>query len=146
MKAKEYLQQLKKLDIMINQKTKELEELRIKARSINSVDYSKERVQSSPSTDAPFVKNIEKITDLENEINCEIDNFVDKKHEIIQQIQGLKNSKYIEVLYKRYVEYKRFEVIAKEMYYSCDYIKHLHGYALSEFEKQLLNLAPNSTL
>lgn len=112
MDAKEYLQQLRKLDIKINQKIKELEDLKITARSIGSIDYSKERVQSSPSTDASFVKTIEKISALENEINAEIDEFVDKKHGIIDQIQGLKNSKFIEVLYKHYAEFKRLEVDA----------------------------------
>ncbi len=140
MKAKEYLQQLKKLDIMINQKIKESEELKIKARSIKGVDYSKERVQSSPSTDASFVKAIEKITDLENEINCEIDKFVDRKHEIINQIQGLKNSKYIEILYKHYVESKRLEVVAVEMNFTYQYAVELHGCALKNFQTTYENL------
>ena len=56
MKAKEYLQQLQRLDTVINQKIKELDDLRLKSQSAGSIDYSKERVQTSPSGDAPFVK------------------------------------------------------------------------------------------
>lgn len=140
MKAKEYLQQLKRLDTVINQKIKELGDLRSMSTGVGGFDYSKERVQSSPSGDAPFVKLIGRIIDLEEEINAEIDAFVDKKHEIINQIQALKDDKFIDLLYKRYVEYKRLEVISVEMNYTYQYTKELHGYALQEFERTYPNL------
>lgn len=145
MKAKEYLQQLQRLDTVINQKIKEVQDLRVQMQSGGGIDYSKERVQSSPSGDAPFVKPICKIIDLEAEINAEIDKFVDEKHKIINQIQGLKNSNYISLLFKRYVEFKSLERICVEMNFSYDYIKHLHGYALKEFEDKILNTTPNNT-
>ncbi len=138
MKAKEYLQQLQRLDVMINQKIKEIDDLRLSAKSVSSLDYSKERVQTSPSGDAPFVKLIGRIAELEAEINAEIDTFVDKKHKIINQIQTLNNSKYIEVLYKKYVEFKRLEVIADEIGYTYQYIVLLHGQALKEFSRKFL--------
>lgn len=134
MKAKEYLQQLQRLDTVINQKIKEVHDLRLQAQSGGGFDYSKERVQSSPSGDAPFVKPICRIIDLEAEINAEIDRYVDEKHRIINQIQGLKNSKYIEILYKHYVEFKRLEVVAVEMNFTYQYVLNMHGYALKEFE------------
>lgn len=145
MKAKEYLQQLQRLDTVINQKIKEVQDLRLQAQSGSGLDYSKERVQSSPSGDAPFVKPICRIIDLEAEINAEIDKFVDEKHKIINQIQGLKNSDYISLLFKRYVEFKSLEKICVEMNFSYDYIKHLHGYALQDFEDKILNSTPNNT-
>lgn len=140
MKAKEYLQQLQRLDTVINQKIKELGDLRLKSQSVGSIDYSKERVQTSPSGDAPFVKLIGRIIDLEAEINAEIDAFVDDKHKIINQIQSLKNSKYIEILYKHYVEFKRLEVVAVEMNFTYQYVVELHGYALKDFQTTYENL------
>lgn len=140
MKAKEYLQQLQRLDTVINQKIKELGDLRLKSQSAGSIDYSKERVQTSPPGDAPFVKLIGRIIDLEAEINAEIDAFVDDKHKIINQIQGLKNSKYIEILYKHYVEFKRLEVVAVEMNFTYQYVVELHGYALKDFQTTYENL------
>lgn len=145
MKAKEYLQQLKRLDTMINQKNQELNDLRLKAGGTGSVDYSKERVQTSPSGEAQFAKLLERIIDLETEINAEIDAFVDKKHTIINQIQRLKNPDYIRLLYKRYVEYKSLKRICVEMNFSYNYIKHLHGYALQNFQEKILNSTPNNT-
>lgn len=140
MKAKEYLQQLQRLDTVINQKIKEVDDLRLKSRSVGSIDYSKERVQTSPSGDAPFVKLIGRIIDLEAEINAEIDAFVDEKHRIINQIQALKNSKYIEILYKHYVEFKKLEVVAVEMNFTYQYVVELHGYALKDFQTTYENL------
>ncbi len=40
------------------------------------------------------------------------------------------------MLFKRYVEYKSFKVIAKEMHYSYQYVIRLHKQALKEFEKR----------
>lgn len=140
MKAKEYLQQLQRLDTMINQKIKELGDLRLMSQSVGSIDYSKERVQSSPSGDAPFVKPVLRMIELEQEINAEIDRFVDEKHEIINQIQALQNPKHIDILYKHYVEFKRLEIVAVEMNFTYQYIVELHGTALKEFQLTHENL------
>lgn len=137
MKAKEYLQQLKRLDTLINQKIQELGELRAMS-TVGSVDYSKERVQSSPSQDAPFVRVIHKIIELEEEINAEIDKFVDEKHLIINQIQELHNADEINVLYNRYVEFKTFEKIAVDLNYTIRNIYFIHGRALQNFETTIL--------
>lgn len=140
MKAKEYLQQLKRLDELINQKIKEVTDLRERATSVSGIDYSKDKVQTSPSGDTPFVKLIGKIADLEAEINAEIDSFVNEKHKIINQIQSLKNADYISLLFKRYVEFKKFEIIAIEMNFTYQYVLELHGCALREFETTYKNL------
>lgn len=140
MKAKEYLQQLRRLDTMINQKIKELGDLRLMSQSVGGIDYSKERVQSSPSGDAPFVKPVLRMIELEQEINAEIDRFVDEKHEIINQIQALQNPKHIDILYKHYVEFKQLEIVAVEMNFTYQYIVELHGTALKEFQLTHENL------
>lgn len=139
MKAKEYLLRLQRLDTVINQKIKELGDLRTMSVSAGGIDYSKERVQTSPSGDAPFVRTIHRIVDLEEEINREIDRYVDEKHEIINQIQGLTDTRYIDLLFKRYVEFKKFETIAVEMNFTYQYAIELHGHALQDFEKTYLN-------
>lgn len=134
--AKEYLQQLRRLDTVIDQKIKELDDLRSMSTSVGSIDYSKERVQTSPSGDAPFVKIVNKMIELDEEINRDIDDFVDRKHKIINEIQSLENTKHIQILFKKYVEYKTFEQISVEMNYTYQYIVLLHGYALKEFSQK----------
>lgn len=140
MKAKEYLKKLQRLDTVITQKISELGDLRMKLCSVGGIDYSKERVQTSPSGDASFVNAIGRIVDLKSEINREIDNFVDEKHEIINQIQQLSNHTHIQLLYKRYVEFKKFETIAIEMCFTYQYTIELHGYALQDFERTYENI------
>lgn len=140
MKAKDYLLQLQRLDTVISQKIKELADLRTMSTGVGCTDYSKDRVQTSLSTDAPFAKIVNRIADLNDEINQEIDTFTDEKHKIINQIQGLQDSKHIDILYKRYVEFKRLEVVAVEMCYTYQYTRELHGFALQEFERTYKNL------
>ncbi len=140
MKAKEYLQKLKRLDTIINQKIKEQADLRHMSTSIGSFDYSKDRVRTSPSGDASYTKAINRIIDLNEEISREIDIYADEKHRIINQIQGLSDEKYIDILYKRYVEFKKFEVISIEMGFTYQYTVELHGYALQDFERTYKNL------
>ncbi|MCD8208503.1 MAG: hypothetical protein LUD72_11240 [Bacteroidales bacterium] len=134
MTAKEYLGQLRQLDIKINQKLHELDELQEKAAAIGSLDYAKDRIQTSPPPEAPFSKTIEKIADMSIEINREVDAFVDLQREIIGKIQGLEDPRYIDVLYKRYVEYKNWRTIAEEMDYHEKHAYRLHGEAINVFE------------
>ena len=135
MKAKEYLQQLQRLDTMINQKIKELGDLRLMSQSVGGIDYSKERVQSSPSGDAPFVKPVLRMIELEQEINAEIDRFSDAKEQIIKQIRGLHNARYSQVLFKVYVQFKSLKVASSEMGMSYQYVRNLHKAALTKFEE-----------
>ncbi len=138
MKAKEYLQQLKRLDEQINQKNKEIDDLRHMSTSIGSLDYSKDRVQTSPSVDAPYINIIAHIIDLSAEVDAEIDKFVDEKHKIINQIQQLQNVEEMTVLHKRYIEYLSFERIAVDMNYTIRNIYFIHGRALQNFERMFL--------
>lgn len=138
MSAKEYLQQIHRLDTIINQKLKELDDLRIKLTSVGSFDYSKERVQTSLSGDAPFVRTIEQIDCLEEEINTEIDKLARERHNIINQIQSLKNANETSVLHKRYVEFLTFERIAVDMDYTMRNIYFIHGKALQHFAQMFL--------
>lgn len=136
MSTKEYLKQLQKMDVMIKQRQQEKDELRAMLGSIGGFDYSKDRVQTSPSGDAQYVKMIERITDIDKEIESLIVEYIGKKHEIINQIQKLNNNRHIEILYKRYIELKRIEDIACEMNYTYSYAISLHGHALKEFEEK----------
>ena len=135
MTAKEYLQQLHKADVIINQRIQEKADLRARLSSIGSFDYSKERVQTSLPE-----RQIARIIDLENEIDSLIDDYVDLKHKIIGEIHNMKKPDHIRILYKRYVENKRLEQITVEMNYTYQYVRELHGYALQEFETTYTNL------
>ncbi len=69
-----------------------------------------------------------------------IESYTQEQNKIISQIQSLEDSRYIEILYKRYVEFKKFELIAVEMNYDYNWVKNLHGMALMNFETTYPNI------
>lgn len=91
MTAKEYLHQAYRLDQRINSNLEELAALREMASSISSPQLS-ERVQTSKQTDAPFVKNLEKIMALEDRINTEVNLLMELKDEIRRVITAVPNT------------------------------------------------------
>lgn len=136
MDAREYLQQLKKIDVAINQKIHEACELKTELkRGLRPINYM-EKVQTSTTDSASFEKLVNKMIDLEKEIDEEIDYFVNKKHEIINEIQGLDKAIYVQILYKKYVEFKEWRVISREMHYSRANAFKLLQNALNAFEKK----------
>lgn len=129
---KEYLRQLKTAEIKIEQKEEELERLKASLESI-STGTDSERVQTTPrdrlSEEVPI------IADLKEEIKSDIKALLILKNKIINEIQSMDNPVYINILYKRYVQYKSLEEIAVEMSYSYRQIKRLHGISLQGFRK-----------
>ena len=134
-KAKLYLQQIRKMDIIIDQRLKERDELR-DFDGVTAIAYDKDPVQTSPNGSAPFEHTIEKLIELDAKIDALIDEYVTTKNRIIGEIQSLDNANHIDLLYKRYVEYKSFGEIAKEMNYEYYWVCRMHGYALQEFEQK----------
>lgn len=134
MKAKEYLRQIEVFQAKIEQKKQRAKEYRELALTTGGFDYSKEKVQSSNlggQIENPVIRYVA----LEQEINENIYMLQLKKDKITAEIHNLNNSDHISLLFKRYVECKSLGQISKEMNYSYDRIKHMHGNALSEFEK-----------
>lgn len=120
------------LTIKMYQKMDELDSLKAAAENV-SAGIGSERVQTSPKDRMP--DDISRIVDLESEIQKDIQELLILKNKIINEIQGLSNPVYIEILYKRYVEYKQFEEIAIEINYSYRQVLRIHGFALQEFKR-----------
>lgn len=137
--ARRYLEQIQEFDIYINQDLERLEEMKINACSTGAIDYSAERVQTSPSGDS-LCKAVTNYVAFNDEINAEIDRFSDAKEQIIKQIRGLHNARYSQVLYKVYVQYKTVKQASKEMKKCYNYTVELHNKALTAFEKTYQNL------
>lgn len=133
MTTKDYLNQISRLNRMINNKLVEIQQLKEMSCSISAITNS-ERVQTSLSPDK-IGSNIAKIDEMERNIDGMIDEYVDKKNLIISQIDSIENETYYNILFAKYVERKTFEKIADEMTYSWRQIIRLHGRALQEFER-----------
>lgn len=134
MTTKEYLGQISRLNRMINNKLTEIAQLKDMAVSI-SATQSGERVQTTPNFDKIGTKYA-KIDEMERKIDGMVDELVDKKEKIIQQIDSMEDENTYNILFARYIEKKTFEVIATEMKYSWRQVVRLHGTALEQFEKK----------
>lgn len=134
MTTKQYLNQIDRINRMINNKLAEIYQLKTMVCSI-SVSANEDKVQSSSDKDK-LGSAVAKIVDLENEINKAIDVYVDKKERIVSQIDSIKDIMEYQVLFSRYIEYKTFEQIAEDNDYSVRQILRIHGNALVEFEKK----------
>ena len=137
--AREYLGQLEFLDTSINQDLERLNDMRINACSTGGIDYSDERVQTSPSGDS-LCRQVTNYVAFDDEINAEIDRFVDAKNLIIKQIRGLHNNYFNPILFKVYVQFKSVKQASKEMKKSYNYTVELHNKALAAFEETYENL------
>ena len=102
MTAKEYLSQAYRLDKRINSDIAEITRLREMACSISSPSWE-DKVQTSRNTDAPFVRCLEKIMDLEQKVNDEIDTLIDLKRQIRVTIESVPNTDEQLVLRYRYI-------------------------------------------
>ena len=134
MTTKEYLGQISRLNRMINNKLTEIAQLKDMAVSI-SAPQSGERVQTTPNFDKIGTRYA-KIDEMERKIDGMVDELVDKKEKIIQQIDSMEDENTYNILFARYIEKKTFEAIATEMKYSWRQVVRLHGTALKQFEKK----------
>jgi hypothetical protein len=127
-KAKEYLGQIRKYDILLRNKMDIVENLREQATSITA-KMDKVNVKSTSRTDR-LEDTIVKIIDLENRILSDIEKITTLKGEVIKTIDAVDDGDMINILYKRYVHYEEWTQIADELAFSIQHIHRLHGRAL----------------
>ncbi|MCH4007685.1 MAG: RNA polymerase subunit sigma-70 [Eubacterium sp.] len=129
MTPKEYLRQSYRLDQRINSDIEEVGRLRSMSASVSSPAFT-ERVQTSHNGDAPFVHSIEKIIELEHQIDKEIDLYVDLKDQIRSVISKVENTDEQMVLRYRYVHNYTWEMIGTLLNADARTVRRWHGDAL----------------
>lgn len=135
-KAIDYLKEIRRLDVSINEDIEELERLNALATKTTTV-LGDERVQSSGSKSRLEDWAI-KIACMKDDINKDIDRLLDMKKEIHELIRKSCDAECMTILFKRYFEYKKWEQIALEMGFTYQYVSgKLHRRALKQFEKNL---------
>lgn len=133
MTAKEYLRSIKYLDNSINAKLTELDRLRHNAESIRGVSYDGDKVQGGISDS---MKIVDKIIELDNVINAEIDRLVDLKADAHTKIEKVCNEKFISLLTDIYINGFTLEQVAERMNSSYSTICRYHGQALQLFRQE----------
>ena len=149
MTAKEYLRQIKNLEIKIAQRRSERDQLIADAMGNGSPRLTVDKVQSSAAGDQMGDK-LADAADIQHEIDWLINKLIADRHRIIGEIHTLTDARYIQILYLHYVEGKKLEDVAETMVktngksYSYDHIESLHGLALQEFDRVILKSHGNT--
>ena len=131
MNAKEYLSQLRfrsaKIDALLERRAK-YRDLALRCTTL---------YRGSPGGTLR-VSSVEeyvcRIVDLEQEIDQRLSAYVRLTREIERAIDAVPDPRYRELLRFRYVNGWSLSRIAREMHMSEDWVKHLHGEALQQFD------------
>ena len=133
MTTKQYLNQIQTLTLRIKRLDDEIERNRLMLLP-GAIRYDKDRVQTSPKDQmSEYAAKIDALTRRQDKLRQEL---ATKRDRIIRELMSLENVVYEELLYLRYVRLQRYEAIADEMGYTADHVRHMHGWALSEFRKK----------
>ena len=135
MVAKEFLQQVEKLDILIENKLIEKQQWRDLAVGITAV-MEGERVKSS-GKQSKMVDAIAKCMDMEVEIDQVVAQFVATKKEVIQTIEQVQNPTWYKVLHMKYIQHLDLNDIADRCNGSYDWAKSAHSKAVKIVQKIL---------
>ena len=135
MNAKNYLNQLRTLEMTIAARKAEVERLKAERTYLKGVSYDSDRVKTSGTPGAQFERLADIIADTERNVV----ELAEKRHKIITEIDGLEKPEYVEILQLRYLERQRFESIACTMGYTYSWTVQLHGIALQAFAKKYLS-------
>jgi hypothetical protein len=132
MDARQYLEQVNKLNLMIDNKLQEIYQLRTIATRV-TVSLDADRVKTSPTN---ILENtIAKIIDKEWEVNKLVDRLVDKRSLIVSQIDRIENPKLYAILTYKYVQCMTVKEMQVKMNLQERQIKNLQRDALMEFER-----------
>ena len=133
MTAKDYLSQAYRIDQSINSKIEQIQSLRALALKASSV------LAPTPVSGTRSVHRLEeivtKIADMEDEINADIDNLVDLKHEISVAIKAVPSPEHRLLLELRYLCFKDWTGISSELNLDMRWVHRLHNRALKEIEE-----------
>ena len=125
MTNKEFLQQAYYLDLRIENDIEELRRLRAMVTDISPPKLG-DRVQTSHSGEAPFVRGVEKILLLEKKITSEIEALTALKRQIPDAIGAVPDPNERMVLYYRYIERMTWESIGAKLYASERTVRRWH--------------------
>ncbi len=133
--AQEFLEQVEKLDAIIDNKLIEKQQWKDKALGITA-QMDGERVQSSGVKDK-MASAVERCVDVEAEIDVLVDKFIDVKKEVTQTIERLYSPMEYKLLHLRYIQYIPLIDIADLWGMEYTNITTMHGRALKNVQTML---------
>jgi len=131
MTVKEYLGQAYLLDQRIHSHTIECEELRQMAQSISAPGFE-EHFNATKNTDAPYVRTLEKLWEMQEKVLREQETLVNLKAQIREVITQVDKSEQQAVLRFRYIHNYSWPMIADELCADRCTVQRWHNKALSK--------------
>ena len=133
MMSKDYFQKIMSLDQRIRHHIKQLEQLREISVGITA-PIRGDRVQTSPTPEAPFTRTVDRIVEMERKIDEEIDAYVDLKEEAHLIINALPSAEEQTIMSLRYLCGMSWEDVSAETGMSLRTIYRWHSRALQDAE------------
>lgn len=130
MTAERYLSQAYRLDQRIQLDQAELDNLKTLAASVGSPGFDEHNNPNRP-TDAPFVKTLERIWEMEQKISTELSQLILLKQEILKVLSKVNDVDERLVLTYRYLKNMSWSEISIELGVSDRTIRRWHERALS---------------
>jgi DNA-directed RNA polymerase specialized sigma subunit len=116
MTAKEYLEQVQKLEYNIKRMKQRSEEYERMSLSVSGQNYEGVRVDRTRNLDAPFVKWIMKKCELDQEIATLESKLTNLKANILLQVESFENENYKNVIVMHYLNGETWSDIARKLY------------------------------
>ena len=130
MTAKEYLWSLRMLDKRIDAKLEQAMRLRAQTECMTST-LDPNRGSGRTVRDASSA--IDRLVDLEREIDACIDRLVEQRRETMQELGAMQNKTEALVLELRHINGKSWDAIAQQLSYDRVTVWRVHGHALNNF-------------
>lgn len=134
MTAKEYFRQLQDMEKVIEKEQERRREILYRAKYVTA-NYSGVKVRSGSTSDRVADAIIAAET-LREEIDADTWNLICRRHEVIDQIQQLREVSHMQILFGKYVQHKTLDAVERESGITPTTIRRPHGKALLEFEER----------
>lgn len=132
MTAKEYLNQARHLDALIHCRLREIDYWRDLSSSVSGSNFEEHHNPNRP-TEAPFVRCLEKIDEIQHSVEEKVAYLICLKEEINKAIDKLDNRDEQLLLRYRYLDNCTWEEIAAMLNVSIRSAHRIHGMALQHF-------------
>lgn len=132
MTPKEYLNQARHLDALINCRLREIDYWRDLSTSVAGSSFEKHHNPNRPA-DAPFVRCLEKIDAIQRDVEEKVTHLVSLREDINTRIDMLASHEEQMVLRYRYLDNCTWEEIAAMVNVSLRTVHRIHGSALQNF-------------
>ena len=133
MTAKEYLNQARHLDALINCRLREIDYWKDLSNSVSGVRYDGMPHSPNRPTEAPFVRCLEKIDEIQRNVEEKVAYLIKLRDEINTQIDMLDSHEEQILLRYRYIDGFTWEEIERMMNVSERTAFRIHGNALEHF-------------